>query len=101
RWRLLLDLYRHGCPHYICVCRNKIEARPLGDPRPFRTIQALWQSLGIRSSAVSGSSFPRLVLSFTSFISVMVLITIVRVPFRRYTMPLARTYLPTYGISFS
>jgi hypothetical protein len=27
---------------------------PLSDPRPFRTMQALWQSLGIRSSEVPG-----------------------------------------------
>jgi len=28
---------------------NKIDRRPLSDPRPFRTMQALWQSLGIHS----------------------------------------------------
>ena len=26
---------------------NKIDRRPMSDPRPFRTMQALWQSLGI------------------------------------------------------
>ena len=28
---------------------NKIDRRPMSDPRPFRTMQALWQSLGIGS----------------------------------------------------
>ena len=28
---------------------NKMDRLPLGDPRPFRTMQAMWQSLGIRS----------------------------------------------------
>lgn len=31
---------------------NKMDRRPLSDPRPFRTMQAMWQSLGIRSSEV-------------------------------------------------
>jgi CubicO group peptidase (beta-lactamase class C family) len=31
---------------------NKMDRRPLSDPRPFRTMQGMWQSLGIRSSDV-------------------------------------------------
>jgi CubicO group peptidase (beta-lactamase class C family) len=31
---------------------NKMDRRPLSDPRPFRTMRAMWQSLGIRSSEV-------------------------------------------------
>jgi CubicO group peptidase (beta-lactamase class C family) len=33
---------------------NKMDLRPLSDPRPFRTMQALWQSLGIHSSELPG-----------------------------------------------
>ncbi len=29
---------------------NKMDRRPLSDPRPFRSIKAMWQSLGIRSA---------------------------------------------------
>ena len=29
---------------------NKMDRRPLSDPRPFRTIKAMWQSLGIRAA---------------------------------------------------
>jgi hypothetical protein len=36
----------------------------------------------------------------TSIISAISVITIERVPFRSNTIPLARTYLPTNGISF-
>jgi CubicO group peptidase (beta-lactamase class C family) len=34
---------------------NRMDRYPLGDPRPFRTIQAFWKSLGICSSEVPGS----------------------------------------------
>lgn len=31
---------------------NKMDRRPLSDPRPFRTMKAMWQALGIRSAEV-------------------------------------------------
>lgn len=31
---------------------NKMDRRPLSDPRPFRTIQAMWHALGIRGAEV-------------------------------------------------
>jgi CubicO group peptidase (beta-lactamase class C family) len=31
---------------------NKMDRRPLSDPRPFRTLKAMWQALGIRSAEV-------------------------------------------------
>jgi hypothetical protein len=31
---------------------NKLDRRPLSDPRPFRTMKAMWQALGIRSAEV-------------------------------------------------
>jgi CubicO group peptidase (beta-lactamase class C family) len=31
---------------------NKMDRKPLSDPRPFRTIQAMWQALGIRGAEV-------------------------------------------------
>lgn len=31
---------------------NKMDRRPLSDPRPFRVIKAMWQALGLASAGV-------------------------------------------------
>lgn len=31
---------------------NKMDRKPLSDPRPFRTMKAMWQAMGIRSAEV-------------------------------------------------
>ena len=53
--------------------------------------RALW-----RAGSYSPSS-----LTFTFFTSAISEITIARIPFRSNAIPVARTYFPTNGISFS
>jgi hypothetical protein len=46
------------------------------------------------------ASYSSSTVTCTSFISVISVMTIARVPLRSNTIPLARTYFPTNGISF-
>ena len=45
RWRLLLDIYRHGCSHYVRLCRQQ------NGPAPFERSASVLRYKGYVASA--------------------------------------------------